>query len=103
MKKIIFPLLLFWLFNGCASKTNEIFGTIMNKSTESFIRNVQITIAESDFITRSDENGHYKLTGLTDAEYTILYTHRDYDTLRVHANEMETGTSYQIDVALNPI
>ena len=103
MKKIVFFLLILWLFASCVSKTNEIFGTVMNKSTESVVENVQIAIEESGLLTETDKNGQYKLTGLPESDYTILYIHQDYDTLRVHANEMETGASYQIDVVLNPI
>jgi hypothetical protein len=101
MKNAAFLLFILFLCTGCNPDTNEIAGKVIDKSTETVIENVQVIIEGYDLKSETDSHGDYRLAGLPDSDYSIIYIHQNYDTLTVNANEMETGETYRIDVALN--
>ena len=77
-----------------ATGTGTIQGRVFNPATQQYVRNAELSLAGTNLVTYSADDGSYAFTGVPVGEITLRVTYTGYEagaaTLRVDANLIAT-------------
>lgn len=88
------------------SKSGSVSGEVLDMETTTGIEGVEISIFAADTLnttTFTDENGEYKVLGLTAGDYDITAEHDDYETQSMNdiAVEVKEDTKVNFELTMN--
>src|SRR4026207_326676 len=80
MRKLIYSLLLLFIFSSAFSQTQTLKGTLRDTSENRSLANTVISVlSKRDSVlvkfTRADKNGSFKIEGLKEGTYILMVTH----------------------------
>ena len=73
-------------FAQAPAGTGTIVGRIFNPATQEYVRNAELSIAGSNLVTYSADDGSYTLTGVPAGEVTLNVTYTGYETAAARLN-----------------
>lgn len=85
------------------SGTAGLKGSITNQADNTAIAHAQIIVPGTSYTTTSDEDGHYQLSPMAAATYTLNIAAKGYQIKTISAQEVKTGTMSTLNIQLEPL